>query len=87
MFKIVHNENSNGFSKTHFRLTRSVVRTLHGFGHGEPGEGQVSVGGRWSRDGEMAPHHQDQDHKIITATQRFWVALCTVVWAALAKKA
>ena len=44
-------------------------------------------GGRWSRDGGMAPHHQDQDHKIITATQRFWVALCTVVWAALAKKA
>ena len=42
-FKMVDNENSNGFSKTHFRLTRSVKRTLWEFGHGEPVEGQVSV--------------------------------------------
>ena len=33
-FKMVDNENSNGFSKTHFHLTRSVKRTLWEFGHG-----------------------------------------------------
>ena len=75
-FKIGDNENSNGFSKTHFPLTRSAKRTLWEFGHGEPGEGQVSVSfyskGWWGK-GWDTPY-QDQDHKIITATQCFWVA-------------
>ena len=69
-FKIGDNENSNGFSKTHFPLTRSAKRTLWEFGHGEPGEGQVSASfyskGWWGKGWETGiPHTRTRTIKLL----------------------
>ena len=75
-FKMVDNENSNGFSKTHSRdllrepfesfvtVRRPKVRSASGFTAGEEGKGCPPL-----QDLNSEPYH-----KIITGTQSFWVA-------------